>query len=90
MKNSGLSGKSVLIINVSPSEDTPSKLRSRFVSGFKIVILEPVNGAKPPKIPVPAGLSIAKYAPGAAAGATVTDGTRLIIRPRLFSTFNNM
>ena len=90
----GRFGRAVSITRVSPSRGGPSKGR-RVPSGDSIHTGDPVKGANPPKSPRPAGESSAKNAPAAvgprarddaaAAGATVTTGTTLRIRPRPFS-----
>ncbi|WP_299298236.1 hypothetical protein [uncultured Fretibacterium sp.] len=85
----GRSGREVSITRVSPSRGAPSRGR-RVPSGASIRTGDPVTGAKPPKNPVPAGRSSAKNAPSAAAGATVTAGTTLTMRPRPFSTSTSM
>ena len=84
MKNSGFSGSFVLIIKISP--DSGTSVKGISVSPREIKTFEPVNGAKPPKSPVPASHSIEKKDPRSAAGAIVTDGTRLMILPFSFST----
>ena len=88
IKTLGDSGNFVRIIKMSFDFGTSAK--GIFAPSRSIKTFEPVSGAKPPKIPVPASHSIEKKEHRSAAGAIVTEGTRLMIRPRFFSTFNKM
>ena len=84
----GPSGSSVTdTTSVSPGPGSCAAVSSRSVpSARRTRTRSPTTGAQPPNSPVPAGQSITNAADAPAAGAIVSAGTRLTMRPFSFST----